>query len=62
MSDSKKSQLVVSLGKCLQLYARLVYVAGISIFRPIIIIHGSAGGFVKAYKCILHPMIRRARL
>lgn len=34
----------------------------ISIFRPAIIIHGSAGGFVKAYKCILHPMIRRVRL
>lgn len=40
----------------------LICVFEISISQPIIIIHGSAGSFVKAYKCILHPMIRRARL
>lgn len=40
----------------------LICVFEISISQPIIIIHGSAGGFVKAYKCILHPTIRRAHL
>jgi len=40
----------------------LICIFEISISQPTIIIHGSAGGFVKAYKCILHPVIRRARL